>query len=53
MALEDEPDRIFDCPVCGSTMQLASVIPRLGGLPKLMTFQCLNCNEVMTIEDDE
>jgi transcription elongation factor Elf1 len=53
MALEDEPDRIFDCPVCGRTMTLASVIPRLGGLPKLMTFQCLNCNEVMTIEDDE
>jgi transcription elongation factor Elf1 len=53
MALEDEPETIFDCPVCGRTMQLASVIPRLGWLPKLLTFQCRNCNEVTTIEDDE
>jgi C4-type Zn-finger protein len=53
VAPEDEPERMCDCPVCGRTMTLASVIPRLGGLPKLMTFQCLKCNEVMTIEDDE
>ena len=34
-------------------MKLARVTPKLGGFPTLMTFQCLNCNEVMTIEDDK
>jgi len=34
-------------------MKLVRIIPKLGGLPELATFQCPNCEEVTTIEDDE
>jgi len=35
------------CPVCRGKMKLA----RAGGHPKVSTYQCLSCKEVMTVED--
>jgi hypothetical protein len=35
------------CPVCRGKMKLA----RVGGHPKVSTYQCLSCKEVMTVED--
>jgi len=35
------------CPVCRRKMKLA----RVGGHPKVSTYQCLSCKEVMTVED--
>jgi len=40
------------CPHCGAKMKLARVIPKLGRLPKLTAFQCLDCQEVMTVESE-
>jgi hypothetical protein len=34
------------CPACRGKMKLA----RVGGLPKVNTYQCLSCKEVMTVE---
>jgi hypothetical protein len=33
-------------------MKIARIVPKLGGLPELWTFQCAQCNEVMTIKDE-
>jgi hypothetical protein len=35
------------CPVCRGKMKVAPV----GGLPKVHTYQCVSCKEVMTVED--
>jgi predicted RNA-binding Zn-ribbon protein involved in translation (DUF1610 family) len=48
--LEEEAKGLLTCPVCGSAMKLARIIPKLGGLPELRTFQCASCGEVVTIE---
>ena len=34
-------------------MMLARITPKLGALPMLRTFQCLDCQEVETIEIEE
>ena len=52
MSESDSEAIVVACPSCGGTMKLAKVPPKLGDLPELLTFQCLNCNEVMTIEDE-
>lgn len=49
---EDESNHIFMCPACGGRMTIASVTPRAAGLPRLLTFQCLDCQKTITIEDD-
>jgi hypothetical protein len=41
------------CTVCGELMMLVRVIPKLGGLLTLRTYQCLDCRQVETIEGDE
>jgi len=35
------------CPVCRGKMKLA----RVGRHPKVSTYQCLSCKEVVTVED--
>jgi len=30
-------------------MKLCRIVPKIGGLAELMTFQCVDCKEVMTI----
>lgn len=44
----DPPE--MPCPACGSTVKLCRIVPKLGGLPELRTFQCVDCEEVVTIE---
>ena len=46
----DEP---FLCPVCAGTMMLARATSNFGGFPELLTFQCLDCKEAITIEDED
>ena len=46
MSSEDELESRI-CPVCRGEMKLA----REGGHPKVSTYQCLRCKEVMTVED--
>ncbi len=50
---EDEPERVLHCPACAGTMKLVKIVPKLGGFPRLMTFQCLICDEFLTIESEE
>jgi hypothetical protein len=49
---EGESSEIYICPACGGRMKIAEVTPRASSLPRLLTFQCLDCKEVITIEDD-
>ena len=49
---EGESSEVYVCPACGGRMKIAGVPPRASGLPRLLTFQCLDCKEVITIEDD-
>jgi len=49
MPEQDEPKKTQSCPSCGHAMTVASVIPKLGGLPQLTTFQCPGCDEVITM----
>ena len=49
---KEEASQVYVCPVCGGRMKIAGVTPRASDLPNLLTFQCLDCNEVITIEDD-
>ena len=46
MSSEDELESRM-CPVCRGKMKLA----RVGGHPKVSSYQCLSCKEVMTVED--
>ena len=46
MSSEDELESRM-CPVCRGKMKLA----RVGGHPKVSTYQCLSCKAVMTVED--
>lgn len=41
------------CPNCGHAMRLFRTVPKLGALPKLQSFRCYYCSEVVTeaIED--
>jgi hypothetical protein len=50
--LPDHEPLSRSCPHCGAKMKLARVINKLGALPTLTTFQCLDCREVITVEDD-
>jgi hypothetical protein len=34
-------------------MRPHAIVPGLGGLAKPMTFQCVDCKEVITIEDEK
>jgi hypothetical protein len=40
-------------PNCGHAMRLFRTVPKLGTLPKLQSFRCYSCSEVVTeaIED--
>jgi hypothetical protein len=42
-----------DCPHCSGAMALVRVLPKLGGLPELRTYQCVECKEVLTVEGGE
>ncbi len=43
---------IVRCPSCGKPMRLASIIPGIGALPELRTFECRDCVEAVTEAQD-
>jgi len=48
---EDEPEII--CPTCSGAMKLVMTTPKLGGLPELLTFECVRCGDIRTLEKEE
>jgi transposase-like protein len=38
------------CPRCGAAMEIVRITPKTGPMPELRTFQCSDCDYVMTIE---
>jgi hypothetical protein len=43
-----EPEKVLLCPNCGGPMHLVRVVPRAGGLPELLSFECNVCKVVVT-----
>jgi hypothetical protein len=33
-------------------MAILRIVPKLGGLPELTTYRCIDCGDVMTLEDE-
>ena len=52
MPTEHPQEKLLPSACCGHGMKLVRIIPKLGGLPELATFQCPNCEEVTTIENE-
>ena len=50
---EDESSEVYLCPACGGRMKIAGVTSSASDMTRLLTFQCLDCKEVITIEDDD
>ena len=50
--IQEQPKPTMICPHCGKPMRLAQVIPALGALPELLTFECKPCGEVITKAKD-
>jgi hypothetical protein len=46
--MSQKPHATVHCPACGKTMRLASIIPGIGALPELWTFECRDCREAIT-----
>jgi len=38
------------CMVCGGRMQLIAITPRAAPIKELRSFQCVDCDEAMTVE---
>jgi hypothetical protein len=58
MPTEHPREKLLPCASYGHGMKLVTIIPKhtiipkLGGLPELATFECPNCEEVTTIENE-
>jgi len=50
MPVKDEPQKNLPYASRSHWMKLARITPKVGGLLKLATSQCPNCEEVTTIE---
>ena len=38
------------CPACGNPMRFTRMVPQLGGLKELQTFECRHCSLAVTAE---
>ena len=38
------------CPRCAAAMKIVRSVPKAGPMPELRTFQCPECDHVLTIE---
>jgi hypothetical protein len=36
------------CERCGADMKFVAALPRVGGLPRLNTFRCMQCDNIAT-----
>jgi hypothetical protein len=50
--INQKPQPIVHCPACGRPMRLAGIIPGIGALPELWTFECRGCAEAVTEAKD-
>lgn len=54
---EDEPppqhEDERECSLCGALTKLVRRVPKVGGLPELLTFECGACGDVVTVEESE
>jgi hypothetical protein len=50
MPSEDE-NELFQCPCCDGAMKVVRIIPRHGELPELRSYRCVECDEVVTLEN--
>ncbi len=48
--INQNPPPVVHCPSCGRPMRLAGIIPGIGALPELWTFECRDCAEAVTEE---
>ena len=50
--INQQPAPVVHCLNCGRPMRLARIIPGIGALPELWTFECRDCAEAVTEEKD-
>jgi len=43
-------DQLAICPSCGAAMHLSRIVPAVGGLPEMQTFECRLCHLAVTAE---
>jgi len=43
-------DQLAICPSCGAAMRLSRIVPPIGGLPEMQTFECRLCHLAVTAE---
>jgi hypothetical protein len=46
--MKNASDRSPVCRLCGRTMKLDRILPKIGGLPEILVYHCAVCNEVET-----
>jgi len=51
--MADDDAESIQCAVCGATMRLVHVTPRVASLHELRTFRCDACGHVDTIQWDD
>jgi hypothetical protein len=43
-------DQFAICPSCGAAMHFSRIVPSIGGLPEMQTFECRPCQLAITAE---
>jgi hypothetical protein len=43
-------DQLAICPSCGAPMHLSRIVPPIGDLPEMQTFECRPCQLAITAE---
>ena len=43
-------DQAAICPSCGAAMHFSRIVPPIGGLPEMQTFECRPCQLAITAE---
>jgi hypothetical protein len=43
-------DKFAICPGCGAAMRFSRIVPSIGGLPEMQTFECKPCHLAVTAE---
>jgi len=43
-------DQLAICPSCGAAMHFSRIVPSIGSLPEMQTFECRPCQLAITAE---
>jgi hypothetical protein len=46
--MRNASDRTPVCRLCGRTMKLDRILPKVGAMPEILVYHCAVCNEVET-----